>query len=193
MTQQHVLEQLSARVRSGGRPVVRVGDLDYEFKAVSFGGSSPLVQLADGSGVVSSRTAAQWTKAGAKFAARSRDLAGRSRKKAELAASPVPSYGAAEMKSSRDLERDLRAVMGSLPIGSAATGGRVRVRGKSLRGTGGVLWLRADGTPSNYESEGAALTEEEAQRAIADYEAYSMRTFGAPRWSFDLVPTSARG
>lgn len=73
-TQQRVLEVLRQRVASGELPVVSVGGVDYEFVGVGFGGASPSVLMRGPDGEKVSRTAAAWTKLGAVFKARSRNL-----------------------------------------------------------------------------------------------------------------------
>lgn len=73
-TQQRVLQVLAHRFDSGERPAVDVRGQVWEFGGVIFGGVSPGVALISPDGRRVSRSAAAWTKVGAKFVARSRDL-----------------------------------------------------------------------------------------------------------------------
>jgi hypothetical protein len=75
MSQQRHLETLRERAMRGERPAVTVGNATYEFSGVVWGGASPRVQLIDPSGTPVSRSAAEWTRMGAKFVGRSRSLA----------------------------------------------------------------------------------------------------------------------
>lgn len=75
MSQQRQLETLKERARAGERPAVTVDGETYEFSSVVWGGASPLVGLIDPHGATTWKTAAEWTRNGAKFAARSRSLA----------------------------------------------------------------------------------------------------------------------
>lgn len=75
MSQQRHLETLKKRAIDKERPAVTVGDETYEFQSVVWGGASPLVSLVDPRGSSSWKTAAEWTRLGAKFAGRSRSLA----------------------------------------------------------------------------------------------------------------------
>ena len=128
MTQTRQLETLRDRKQRGERPVVQVGDQDYEFAAVYFGGSSPSVSLIDPDGNTRNQTAAAWTKAGATFRGRSRDLAktrpGRSR------AIPV----SARLASRAQIEQEIAQVV--RPVSESSYLGGLRYRTETY-GPGG--------------------------------------------------------
>jgi hypothetical protein len=100
MSQTRQLETLRKKRYEGKFPTVRVGQEDYEFLMVVFGGSSPLVSLASPRGEVKAHSVAEWKRLGAEFSARSRSLP------ASYVAPPT-SF-AAPTKSNAELARDIR-------------------------------------------------------------------------------------
>jgi len=181
MSQQRHLETLRARKSAGERPVVRVGEHDHEFLSVSWGGASPLVTLASPGGQATARTAAQWTRDGARFLGRSRDLA-RQARATRARSSP--------RQLMADVERYL-ADPSPAPPAIADTPppyGRVKIRGRSQR-TGAVTWLRADGTPTSHESEAGSYDPERAEATVAEFQAQTTSPVtGRSRWDFELTP-----
>lgn len=200
MSQQRQLETLRARRQAGERPVVRVGDDDYEFAGVVWGGASPLVSLLDPSGRQIARTAAEWTRGGARFLGRSRDLA--KVRASRIRESPAAAAPVGESTSTApahrtpgglmaDVERYLAEAPGSAVAGVAArvaVAGRVRVRGRSQR-TGAVMWLLPEGTPTDREAEAGSFTPAEATAVIDEYRRQTRSPVtGASRWDLETVP-----
>lgn len=183
MSQQRHLETLRARKIAGERPVVRVGDVDHEFLSVGWGGASPLVTLADPAGRSATKTAAQWTKDGARLVGRSRDLAGRARRAGPGVPRSSPKRLMAEVE--QYLAQPTAAPVAAAPI---ITSGRVRIRGRSQR-TGAVTWLRADGTPTDHESEAGSYAPGHARTTVAEFQAHTTSPVtGKSRWDLELLP-----
>lgn len=57
--------------------------------------------------------------------------------------------------------------------------------------SGRIGWIRADGTPSDYQSEAGRFTAEAAQAVIDDYTATLVRVVGRCANRFELVAVSS--